>query len=225
MEQVKIGQFIAELRKEKCMTQSRLAEILCISDKAISKWETGKGLPEVSMLLPLCNALDISINELLSAERIADDNYKRKAEENMMLLLEEKQNKQKRSISALLEQHEIYDKIKDRKYNLSSYKATINSVVDISECAMNNGLLEIRKYLDDSETHPFIKELINASTSADNLLSSDEIFDVFSSRIRLSDLNSDELIERLIMLQGYIYILQGMTPDRIYNMLTFLFEE
>ena len=225
MEQVKIGQFIAELRKEKCMTQSRLAEILCISDKAISKWETGKGLPEVSMLLPLCNALDISINELLSAERIADDNYKRKAEENMMLLLEEKQNKQKRSMSALLEQHEIYDKIKDRKYNLSNYKATINSVVDISECAMNNGLLEIRKYLDDSETHPFIKELINASSSADNLLSSDEIFDVFSSRIRLSDLNSDELIERLIMLQGYIYILQGMTPDRIYNMLTFLFKE
>ena len=95
MDQVKIGQFIAELRKEKGMTQSRLAESLCISDKAISKWETGKGLPEVSMLMPLCNALDISINELLSAERIAEENYKRKAEENMMLLLEEKQNKQK----------------------------------------------------------------------------------------------------------------------------------
>ncbi len=223
MDQVKIGQFIAELRKEKCMTQSRLAETLCISDKAISKWETGKGLPEVSMLLPLCNALDVTINELLSGERIADDNYKRKAEENMMLLLEEKQNKQKRSIYILLEQSEIYDKIKGRKFELSSYMATINLIVDISECAMNNGLLEIRKYLDDTETHPFIKDMINASTSVDNLLSDDELFDIFSSRIRLSNLNGDKMLEHLIMLQGYIYILQGLTADKIYNRLVMLF--
>ena len=62
MDQIKIGKFIAQMRKEKKLTQRNLADELCISDKTISKWECGKGLPEVSLMLPLCEILEISVN-------------------------------------------------------------------------------------------------------------------------------------------------------------------
>lgn len=87
MDQIKIGKFIASCRKEKNMTQRQLADILEISDKTISKWECGKGLPEVQLMMPLCNLLGINVNELLSGEKISADEYQRKAEENMMTLV------------------------------------------------------------------------------------------------------------------------------------------
>lgn len=87
MDQVKIGQFIARKRKEKNLTQRQLADILEISDKTISKWETGNGLPDVSLMMPLCEILTISVNELLSGENLLDKEYKDKAEENMLALL------------------------------------------------------------------------------------------------------------------------------------------
>ena len=59
MDQGKIGVFIAQMRKEKKYTQRQLADLLGISDKTISKWECGNGLPEVSLMIPLCDALDI----------------------------------------------------------------------------------------------------------------------------------------------------------------------
>ncbi len=92
LNQVKIGTFIAEVRKEKGMTQKELAERLNISDKTVSKWETGKGMPDNSILLELCHVLDISVNELLSGERLSKDSYEGKAEENMMNLVKENQN-------------------------------------------------------------------------------------------------------------------------------------
>lgn len=64
MEQAKVEKFIAECRKNKKMTQAELAEKLNITDRAISKWETGKGMPDSSIMLELCNELDISVNEL-----------------------------------------------------------------------------------------------------------------------------------------------------------------
>lgn len=91
MDQTKTGRFIAEMRKEKNMTQRELADLLRISDKTVSKWETGKGLPEVSLMIPLCDTLDISVNELLCGERISDSEYKAHAEENIMNLVMEKQ--------------------------------------------------------------------------------------------------------------------------------------
>lgn len=90
MDQIKIGRFIAACRKDKGLTQRQLAEMLCVSDKAISKWETGKGLPEAQLMLPLCEALGISVNELLSGERLTEIEYQRKAEENMVNLAEKK---------------------------------------------------------------------------------------------------------------------------------------
>lgn len=66
----KTGAFIAQLRKEKHLTQKELAEKINVTDKAISRWETGKGFPEVSLLIPLSNVLDISVNELLTGEKV-----------------------------------------------------------------------------------------------------------------------------------------------------------
>lgn len=68
MNQIKIGKFISKVRKEKKLTQKQLAEKLGITDRAISKWENGKSMPDLSLLKPICNILDISINELLSGE-------------------------------------------------------------------------------------------------------------------------------------------------------------
>ncbi len=96
MDQIKIGKFIAEERKRKSYTQRELAELLGISDKTISKWERGNGFPEVSLLLPLCNELEITVNELLSGERLQEVDYKKKAEENMVNLVKEAQESKKK---------------------------------------------------------------------------------------------------------------------------------
>ena len=84
MEQIKIGQFLKAIRIEKKLTQRRVAESLGISEKTVSKWETGSGLPEVGLMLPLCNLLGISVNELLSGERLDETRYYQKAEQNLI---------------------------------------------------------------------------------------------------------------------------------------------
>lgn len=98
MDQIKIGKFIAEERKRKGYTQKQLSERLEISDKTISKWERGNGFPEVSLLLPLCNELEITVNELLSGERVSEEDYRKKAEENMVNLVREAQESKKKII-------------------------------------------------------------------------------------------------------------------------------
>ena len=100
MDQVKIGKFIQTTRKEQKLTQREVAEKLNISDKTVSKWETGNGLPEVSLMLPLCNVLGISVNELLSGERLDEKQYYQKAEENIMTLIKEKEDAKKKIIIA-----------------------------------------------------------------------------------------------------------------------------
>ncbi|MCH5151587.1 MAG: helix-turn-helix transcriptional regulator [Clostridiales bacterium] len=102
MNQVKIGQFIKAIRKEKNLTQREVAERLGISEKTISKWETGNGLPEVSLMLPLCELLEISVNELLSGERLDEKKYFEKAEQNIMSLMEEKAQAKKKLIIAAI---------------------------------------------------------------------------------------------------------------------------
>lgn len=98
MDQIKIGKFIADERKRKGYTQKQLSEKLEISDKTISKWERGNGFPEVSLLLPLCNELEITVNELLSGERVTEEDYRKKAEENMVNLVKEAQESKKKII-------------------------------------------------------------------------------------------------------------------------------
>ena len=98
MDQIKTGKFIAQMRKEHGLTQTQLADKLLIINKTVSKWETGKGMPEVSLMLPLCEALGINVNELLTGEKIPTENYKEKAEENMMDLIKEAQESRKKII-------------------------------------------------------------------------------------------------------------------------------
>ena len=84
MDQKKIGSFIATRRKDNRLTQNQLAEMLGITDKAVSKWETGKSMPDPSLFCPLCDLLHITLNELLSGEFISDENLKEKS--NQLLL-------------------------------------------------------------------------------------------------------------------------------------------
>lgn len=91
MDQQRIGAFIAQCRKEKNLTQMQLAETLEITSQAVSKWENGRGMPDVSLLQPLCDVLGISLNELFSGEHISAEEYKGKAEENISKLFKEKQ--------------------------------------------------------------------------------------------------------------------------------------
>lgn len=93
--QEKTGKFIAECRKERGLTQRQLAERLSISDKTVSKWETGNGMPDTSIMEELCAALSINVNELLSGERLTDVSYNGKAEENMKELMKEKEAQKK----------------------------------------------------------------------------------------------------------------------------------
>lgn len=98
MDQLLIGRFIATERKRKAYTQKQLAEKLGISDKTVSKWERGNGFPDVSLLLPLCKELEITVNELLSGERVSEEDYRKKAEENMVNLVKEAQESKKKMI-------------------------------------------------------------------------------------------------------------------------------
>ena len=96
MDQIKIGKFIASCRKELGMTQAVLAEKLGISDRAVSKWETGKSLPDSGIMLELCELLKININELLSGEHITMENYNEKSEELILNLKSENESYAKR---------------------------------------------------------------------------------------------------------------------------------
>lgn len=102
MDQIKIGKFIAQMRKDQGLTQRQLAELLSISDKTVSKWECGKGLPEASLMLPLCEALHMTVNDLLTGEKVSPSEYQKNAEENMMgLLKENEENKKRMALSVI----------------------------------------------------------------------------------------------------------------------------
>lgn len=88
MDNIKIGKLIAKCRKEKNLTQKELAELLGVTDKSVSKWETGICLPDVSLYKELCNLLGITLNEFFAGEKIIDENYKKKADENLYNALE-----------------------------------------------------------------------------------------------------------------------------------------
>ena len=84
MNQEKIGKFIKILRKEKKLTQNELATKLGVTDKSISNWENGKNMPDLSLFKPLCKILGITINDLISGEKLNKDNYQEKIEENII---------------------------------------------------------------------------------------------------------------------------------------------
>ena len=95
MDQLKIGKFIAECRKQKNLTQMQLAEKLGITDKAISKWERGIAMPDSSIMLEFCDILDISVNELLSGEKINMENNNQKNQQLLLDMAKELEEKNK----------------------------------------------------------------------------------------------------------------------------------
>ena len=96
MDQVKIGKFIAECRKKNNLTQMQLAEKLNITDRAISKWENGKAMPDSAVMLDLCKELKINVNELLSGEVIRTENYNENIENNILEIIRQKEETEKR---------------------------------------------------------------------------------------------------------------------------------
>ena len=96
MDQVRIGQFIAGQRKARGLTQAQLAETLGITDRAVSKWETGRSLPDASLMLELCAALKITVNDLLSGEVVSMSNYDEKMEQTLLEMARQKEEADKR---------------------------------------------------------------------------------------------------------------------------------
>lgn len=102
MDQIMTGRLIAQRRKARGLTQRQLADALRISDKTVSKWECGKGFPEVSLMMPLCEALGVTVNDLLSGRRVEKEEYQTTAERNMMTLMAENaENKRLAALSAV----------------------------------------------------------------------------------------------------------------------------
>lgn len=96
MDQVKIGKFIAERRRFNGFTQAQLAEMLGITDRAVSKWETGKAMPDSSIMLELCGILKITVNDLLCGEVVSMENYNQKLENKLFEMVKEKEESDKR---------------------------------------------------------------------------------------------------------------------------------
>lgn len=96
MDQIKIGKFINQCRKEKKLTQTELAEKLNITDRAISKWENGICLPDSGTMLALCEILNITINDLFSGEKVDMNDYYKKAEQNLLAMQKLKEEADKR---------------------------------------------------------------------------------------------------------------------------------
>lgn len=101
MDLIKIGKFIANCRKEKNITQEKLAEKLFITDRAVSKWERGLSLPDADKMLDLCNILDINVNELLNGEKIDMKNYEKKTEELLVELAKQDELKNKKLMTSM----------------------------------------------------------------------------------------------------------------------------
>lgn len=98
MNQEEIGRFIAKCRKGKNLTQAQLAEKLNITDRAVSKWETGKSMPDSSIMLEVCEILGVTVNELLSGEKIDMENLEKKADENLIALKRKDENNIRKNV-------------------------------------------------------------------------------------------------------------------------------
>ena len=99
MDQIKIGRFISERRKNVGLTQAQLAEKLGITDRAVSKWETGRAMPDSSVMLELCAELKISVNDLLCGEKVSMENYNRELEKNLLEAIKQKEQSDRRLLN------------------------------------------------------------------------------------------------------------------------------
>ena len=113
MDQIKIGKFIAELRRTKGLTQEALGDKLGVTNKTISRWENGNYMPDIEMLQLLSQEFDVSINELLSGERLSNESFRQKADENVIAI--------SKSSAFSLEERKAYFKQKWRKEHIALF--------------------------------------------------------------------------------------------------------
>jgi len=99
MVQEKIGKFIAECRKTENLTQLQLAEKLGVTDRAVSKWETGKSMPDSSIMLELCTILKITVNDLLTGEKVKMEDYNKELEKNLLETIKQNEQANKRLLA------------------------------------------------------------------------------------------------------------------------------
>ncbi len=99
MDQIKIGKFIAECRKKQGLTQMQLAEKMNVTDRAVSKWETGKSMPDSSIMLELCSELKITVNDLLCGEVVTMNDYNEKLEKNLLEMVKQKEEADKKLLT------------------------------------------------------------------------------------------------------------------------------
>ena len=99
MDQIKIGKFIADCRKKKGMTQMQLAERMNVTDRAVSKWENGRSMPDSSIMLELCDVLGISVNDLLHGEVVQMEEYNKKTEELLLESVRQKEESDRRMLA------------------------------------------------------------------------------------------------------------------------------
>ena len=139
MDQIKIGRFIAERRKKVGLTQAQLAEKMNITDRAVSKWETGKAMPDSSIMLELCDVLEITVNDLLTGEVITMENNSKEMEKNLLELVRQKEEADKRLLEAagcdvvfMPTVEEVYPEPDNRVFNLGP-------VAEVMEGAMRPG--------------------------------------------------------------------------------------
>ena len=102
MNQVKSGKFIADKRKEKKLTQQQLAEKLGVSDRAISNWENGKNMPDISLFPIISKELDVTVNDLMSGEKVDKKEYQEKFEENIIYTIDETIKKENKFLKIIL---------------------------------------------------------------------------------------------------------------------------
>ncbi len=174
MNQKKIGQFIKERRKEKKLTQEELADKIRVSNRTISKWENGNSIPDYSIINDLCVALDVSVNELLSGEKINKDDYQKRFEENFLKTM--KYNNKKINHSTIkiaiafiivllvclyfgykafvineleIDNYKEFYKIYNNEENKSTYiKEDIKNDVEPNNKVSYNGYYDVEFYLD-----------------------------------------------------------------------------
>lgn len=207
MNQIKIGRFIAKMRKNQSYTQRQLADVLGISDKTISKWETGSGLPEVSLMMPLCDALRINVNELLSGECLTDADYKERAEENMMDLVEERGKRMElNSMVASLTCENVVERMRCTESEKEEIMETIDLLCEMTETARQEGYSVLQeKYCDRMEDEFFQCAVALLTDSG----SSEMMYECCLPYLLTSDLSGKEFAEKIIILIGLDKLIKG----------------
>lgn len=132
MNQVKIGKFISVCRKARGWTQNQLAEKLGITDKAVSKWETGKSMPDLSLFTPLCELLETSLNELLSGEYIPDENLKEKSNEILMEVITSWLGKDKWKSHKSIDESEFILRLQNVQKNYETETISTTAIRNVS---------------------------------------------------------------------------------------------